>query len=210
MSFRNTIALIIVLLIAGGGYYLYDFYKPVPTTTTPPWFYLVDFDKIREIQINTNGRVTDIVYKDDGQGNYGWEWRDARPDEIDQGRVNGIRVLLSGPKSHRLVTEQAEDLKEYGLDKPQVQARVGLEDGMQVEIEIGDRSPDGQNYYVKGKDSDAVFMVDFTWGDELARFVAQPPTPSTPTPTITPVPTETSTPTPRPTRTPLATPTPGN
>ena len=93
----------------------------------------------------------------------------------------GIPLLLSGPGAQRLVTNSATDqqLEIYGFKKPKMKLDLFLQDGGTVNIEVGDKTLNGQAYYIRKLGSDTVYTVDYTWHDVLERLVLDPPYPST-------------------------------
>lgn len=93
----------------------------------------------------------------------------------------GIPVLLSGPASNRLLTENAsaEQLEMYGLANPLMRIELILENKETFNIEVGDSTPDLKAYYVKIAESRKVYTVDFTWFNVLQGLVLNPPYPPT-------------------------------
>lgn len=109
-------------------------------------------------------------------------WYFDKPDgpKVDMKRWGGgIPLLLSGPGAERVIVEEAtgEQLQVFGLSEPHMIIGLSLVDGSRIDIEIGDTTPDRQSYYVKLKDSNRVYTVDYTWHDVLARLVLEPPYP---------------------------------
>ncbi len=106
-------------------------------------------------------------------------------DQPDGPKVNmkrwggGIPLLLSGPGANRSIAENATDeqLEIYGLKNPKMKMNLVLENEDSIGVEVGDRTLDGQAYYIKLIDSRAVYTVDFTWYDVLERLVLDPPYP---------------------------------
>lgn len=69
----------------------------------------------------------------------------------------------------RLIEEGAEDLSQYGLDKPHIQVRYVYHDGTEMTLNIGDAVPVGNYYYMNLDDSADVYMVYYTVYENLAR-----------------------------------------
>lgn len=93
----------------------------------------------------------------------------------------GIPLLLSGPGAERLIAAAATDkqLESYGLKAPRMKIELTLKNEDTILVDIGDRTPDGQTYYIKKRDSQAVYTVDHTWYEVLERLVREPPYPAT-------------------------------
>jgi len=106
-------------------------------------------------------------------------------DQPDGPKVNmkrwggGIPLLLSGPGAERLIAAESTDeqLEIYGLKDPRMKISLVLENEDAINIEVGDRTLDGQAYYIKQIDSRVVYTVDYTWYEVLARLVLDPPYP---------------------------------
>ena len=93
------------------------------------------------------------------------------------GSPTSIPLLLSGPGVDRVIARQAteEKLTEFGLTQPQMEITLTLEDGNIMNIKVGDRTPDGNNFYVQAPDSNDVATVDITWYNVMERLVKEPP-----------------------------------
>jgi hypothetical protein len=52
-----------------------------------------------------------------------------------------------------------------------------LNDGFELEILIGDATPDQVSYYIKRADRPEVLTVDHTWFEVVERLVTEPPYP---------------------------------
>ena len=67
----------------------------------------------------------------------------------------GVQLLLSGPLAKREVveTDDPEILAVYGLAEPAMRITVKTGSGEAVNIEVGDRTPDGTGNYIKLKES---------------------------------------------------------
>ena len=181
MNFKTTGILILVLAILS-GYIYYDRMNRVPPPRRETTFvYQLDISDIARMDVQYRGQTVSVKWD---ETNSEWYFTDQSDKKVHPDRANGLRVLLSGPGANRvLLTETAtpEQLKEYGLVEPQVVATIALKTGRVHRVLLGDRTPDGNNYYIKNGDRDGVYLVDFTWGNEILRFVAEPPI-VTPTP----------------------------
>ena len=71
-------------------------------------------------------------------------------------------MLLSGPGADRVINNDTtpEKLTEYGITNPKMLITLELADGKIMKISVGDQTPDGNNYYVKAPDFNAVATVD--------------------------------------------------
>lgn len=175
MSLRLTLALLAFLSLLGAYLYFHELRKePEPEEPPPPQFYEIEEEDIESIRLASQGKEVSFV-----KGSEGYFHFDAVDGpQVDMQRWGGIPLLLSGPRSQRLLTEKAESLAPYGLDRPSLVITVGLTGGADFGILVGDKTPDGQKHYVMMRGFDSVFLIDASWGDVLARLVAEPPFPS--------------------------------
>ncbi len=107
-----------------------------------------------------------------------WHFDDAEKTKIDVERWGGgIPLLLSGPGAERVIAKNAaeEKLAEFGLAQPQMEITLTLEDGDIINITVGNRTPDGNTFYVQVLGSNDVALVDYTWYEVLERLVKVPP-----------------------------------
>ncbi len=137
-------------------------------------------------------------------------WVLSKPEkaEADPGTAEAAATQLG---TLRIITpiENADDLSIFGLDEPAYTIAVEFEDGGKSILEVGDKTPTENGFYVN-VDGKKVLVVAVSGIDTLENLLASPPylnTP-TPTPTSTPLPTGTPVPTTETITTPEATPTP--
>jgi hypothetical protein len=175
VSFRLTAVLVVIFAALGGYVYFYGPKQQVKASERPPYLYEIDLSDIVHLDVTHQGKRISMDWDDDKD-----EWR-FLPDssvqgKVDQLRVNGLRLLLSGPGSKRvLFADKVADIAEFGLTRPFVVANVTTKEGYKFRVLVGDQTPNGQSHYVKLEDYDPVYLVDYTWGNELARFVNEPP-----------------------------------
>ena len=174
----RTILIMVVVLVALGGLYISSRPKPAPPKEPRPFVWKVEMDKLKTIAISLPhaGKSEAWVKHEDRY----WYF-----DEPDGPKVNmkrwggGIPLLLSGPAANRHITENATDeqLSIYGLDDPQMRIQLTLENEDSINIEVGERTPDHQAYYIKLRNSRDLYTVDYTWYNVLERLVLAPPIP---------------------------------
>ncbi len=209
MSYRATAALLAVLLILGGVVYFTSQSpapsaagaadKPVPILALTP-------TSVTKIVIVGTDKTTEVSKKGDA-----WEIVQPTAGPADSARIGGWVDQLATLSAQRTI-DDAGDLSTYGLATPRIKLEVGLSDGKSVNLQFGDKTPDGGAFYVRLPDdaakAKAVYLIGSSLGDDLTSALAKPPvaipTP-TPLPTLVPA---TITP-PGAAGTPTATPTPG-
>ncbi len=99
----------------------------------------------------------------------GEEWSIKKPIEAraDYGTVEGLIGRLQTAQMKSLVTSEPKDLKEYGLDKPEVSATLGS-GSTRATLEIGKKSPDG-SLYARDASRPMVFTVEAGLLEELKK-----------------------------------------
>ena len=181
MSFRTTFILLAALLLLGGYVYFIELGKRPALAPLPPEVWSVREDDIVAIEVRHRGEKTAFRKSQDGR----WQFDNTQRTEVNLERWGGIPLLVSGPRSKRLLAQEVDDLGRYGLERSSTEIVVGLNDGQRVDVLLGDKTPDELNYYVNQIGYDSVYLVDATWGDVLIRLVTEPPYP-VPTPTSSP------------------------
>jgi hypothetical protein len=109
-----------------------------------------------------------------------WYFDEPEGPRVRQDRWGGgIPLILSGPNANRIITTEAthDQLEAYGLVDPRMKIDLLTEKGEHIEIEVGDTTPNGQNYYVRLAQSAEVYGVDFSWHNVLEQLVTDPPYP---------------------------------
>ena len=179
MRVRNIVVLVVILAVLGGVYYIVS--RPEPEEPPEPTVYIwdVDMDEIEHIVISLPREdMSQAFIKISEGGQFPWFFDDEQNSPVDQERWGGgITLLLSGPAADRVINEDAtaEELARYGLDEPSMIITLTLADESTMIINVGDRTLNGINNYVRVPNSNAVATVDYTWYDVLAGLVTNPP-----------------------------------
>lgn len=117
----------------------------------------VDRTKVKEISLRqANGDL--VVLTATGAN----EWQVTKPEEqeADSGRVGAVLTSLEAVRGNEYVTDKADDLKPYGLDKPAVTATITLDDGSKQTLYLGEDPKGGLGVYLKAQGKDAIFRSD--------------------------------------------------
>ena len=191
MRARNIVILLVVLAVLVGVFYVYGRAKPGPGPTPTDYVWLFDMEEIEHITIEMP-RQTEIKPQSwikISQGDqFPWFFDDAQHSPVDTNRWGGgIPLLLSGPAANRVIDTGAtvEKLTEYGiLPTPQILITMLLTDNRTMIIEVGDKTPNTANFYVRAPSTNQVATVDSSWYDVISRLLTEPPyAKATPTPT---------------------------
>jgi len=176
----RSILILLVILLALGGYFYFSKTPELPPKVEPRVFLwnieMVDLQHI-EIRLPREDRSEAFIKISQGD-KFPWYFDDPQRSEVDVTRWGGgIPLLLSGPGAERVIARNAteEKLAEFGLTQPQMEITLTLEDGDILNITVGDRTPDGNTFYVRVPNSNDVCLVDYTWYEVLERLVKEPP-----------------------------------
>jgi hypothetical protein len=179
VSLRNILILLAVVVVLGGVYYAVGRPKPEEPAQARVYIWNVDMDEIEHVVISLPRQNLSQAFIKIPQGDqFPWFFDDEQRSPVDQRRWGGgITLLLSGPGADRVITNFATDeqLAEYGLAQPSMDIALTLSDGRTVRIDVGDSTPNGNNYYVRAPETNAVATVDHTWYEVLANLVLDPP-----------------------------------
>jgi hypothetical protein len=102
------------------------------------------------------------------------EWSFVSPLKTAAGRwsVDGLVGSLESLRMDSIAAEPANDLKPFGLDKPQRVVRLGLADGRERVLEIGSAAPDDK-LYAREASGDLVAVVSKTIGEDLKKGMGE-------------------------------------
>lgn len=175
MSFRLTGILILLLALVAGLVAYARFNQPEKAEDKRPQLWDIDQKKINRIEIRLPQEKKQIAFLLDKEADT-WFFDDARKTPLDKKRWGGIVLLLSNPQGKRKIMDKADNLDNFGLQKPGTVINLGLEEINQpFEILIGDQTPQKDQYYVKLGHSDPVYLVNSTFVGVLNRLVKEPP-----------------------------------
>jgi cyclophilin family peptidyl-prolyl cis-trans isomerase len=185
MNYKITLVLIVMLAVVSliGVIITTSGGRSTPERTGAPriFAFQAEEDDIISVSITHEGKTQTFVESADGRT---WYFDELDGEEVFRDRWGGIPLLLSGPLYQRVIAEQSTDLGPYGLDEPSLIVSLGLQGvEKEVEIRIGDKTPQAGAHYVQFINDPRVYLVDATWGDVLTRLAVEPPRlPPTPEP----------------------------
>ncbi|MDA0987710.1 MAG: DUF4340 domain-containing protein [Chloroflexi bacterium] len=173
MSIRTSIILVVSLAMVAGYVFFVQLKQVEDVPDEPPWFYSVDLSDLTRIAITDRGEETVFFLGADEN------WHIDEPDglPVSQDRWGGIVLLLTGPKSRRLLDEQPTDLEPYGLVVPQTRVEVDLRDGRSIKVLLGLATPDGESTYGQVEGFPQVFTIFDGWKQSMTRLISEPPYP---------------------------------
>ena len=175
MSIRTTFVLLMFLSVVAGYFMLANFRSSASTEPTTPWFYTTNMDDIRSIRFTTSDNKAIGFLQDQDKA---WRFDDQFSMQVDYARWGGVTLLLSGPRSRRALFPKVEDPEQFGLNQLFLKIDVPLTGNRNVTVGLGDKTPDQLNYYIVQEGNPALYLIDGTWGDVLARLTSEPPFPA--------------------------------
>lgn len=93
-----------------------------------------------------------------------WMLKSPVAEPADESAVSTLLGDVTGAKSEEIVSETADDLAKYGLDKPTVTLTTQLNTGGERVISAAKQ---GDNYYAKTSDRPQIFKIDAALYDKL-------------------------------------------
>jgi hypothetical protein len=116
---------------------------------------------VAEFEVNEINKLelirsdTTIVCVQDTSGS----WQLTQPVELKakDSKVSGILWDIKGLKAQQILTEKPRGFSKYGLDKPQIMARLWKDETVVGELLVG-KEKDG-SVYVKTKQTPTIFIV---------------------------------------------------
>jgi len=185
LRLRNILILLVILLALGGYFYFSNIPQPAPRPPPQLLVWSIEMGEIQHIEIRLlhEGKSQAFI-KVEEEDKFPWYFDDPEQSNVDVARWGGgIPLLLSGPGADRVIAENAtqEKLTEFGLTQPQMEITLTLEDRDTLNISVGDRTPNGNAFYVQVPGSNDVCLVDYTWYQVIERLVKEPPYAPSPT-----------------------------
>ena len=173
MSVRTSIVLVIALIMVAGYVLFVQVGRQPEADEEPPWFYNVDINDMTRIHIQDRGEEA-VFFLDHGD-----RWRMDSPDGLPVGldRWGGVTLLLSGPKTRRLLDEAPGDLAPYGLASPETTIAIDLKDGRTITVLLGLPTPDEVGFYGQIDGFPQLYTIVNSWKDVHTRLIHEPPFP---------------------------------
>ena len=118
-------------------------------------------DEVRSVEVSSPGESYALTRGEGG------EWAFSRPVVTRAGRwsVDGLLGALEGLRMDAVASEDARDLRPYGLDKPAWRVTLGLQDGTSRTLEIGSAVPDKKHHAREASSRMVAVVPDAVVGD---------------------------------------------
>ncbi len=159
MRFRSTL-IYLLAAIALVAFYLYETRKETKEKSAKEEAkLLVPFkpDQLERIILKRDKESIELEKRKDA-GSRAWEIVSPLHASTDAFALSGLTRKLSELKFERLITENAKDLAEFGLDKPSltITYKAGKHEGM---ISFGSKSPIGYGIYATTGEGKKVYLI---------------------------------------------------
>ncbi|MFC1873714.1 DUF4340 domain-containing protein [Chloroflexota bacterium] len=179
MKSRSILILATILAVLAISFFYFNRPEPPPPTKPQLYVWLIEMDDIKHIEIHLpKDGLSQSFIKISEEDKFPWYFDDPQRTPIDQVRWGGgIPLLLSGPGLDRVIIENtsAEQLAKFGLTQPRMKVVLTMENGQILNINVGDSTPDNNNFYVQVPDTNSVATVDISWHRVIERLAKEPP-----------------------------------
>jgi hypothetical protein len=155
----RTLALLVLVLIPVAYFASKEYRNPTPATDEKKLqkVFTVESDKIEEVTIKSESGDRTTLKKS------GTDWQVAAPADggpvaADSAEISGITSNLSTLEEQRVIDENAQDLKEFGLAEPRIEVTFKA-GGEPQTLQIGAKTPTGTDLYAKVGGKSKVFLI---------------------------------------------------
>ncbi len=186
-EYRGTLVLLALLAALGAFVYFYEARGSADAEgkdKEAQIFTLKEAD-IKTIYLRDGAKTATLTLDEAGT------WQVAGPPRqpADEWAVTTLLWRLANLSADRIVADTVEDPASFGLDKPQLELRLGLADGGEETLYIGNENPRGTGSYARKEGAETLYLVNASLVSDLRKLSAQPAqaTPTAgPSPTATP------------------------
>jgi hypothetical protein len=103
----------------------------------------------------------------------GWRYQEDSLFPVNQTFASDMETALASITSEVTVAENADNLKEYGLDNPAIQVVATLKDGTSTSIALGAKAPIADGYYATVDGKNTVYVVSSVFYDSFNKSIKQ-------------------------------------
>lgn len=173
MNIKVTLFLIAAGVAVGIVAWINPFESTPESIPDAPWFYQVSETDIDVIEVRFRNETVKFI-RDEGRT---WQFEGLPGVAPRRERWGGMVLILTGPRSRRLLQEQLDNPAQYGLTNPDTEVKVLLSDGRAIEVKLGDVTTDGKHHYGQVAGFDQLFLITSSWGEVVRKLVIDPPLP---------------------------------
>lgn len=176
----TIISLVVVLALVGTAYFFMPSKEDKDKNSSEDKINLLNIDtnKLSKIQYingeenftlikNKEVKENDEEVKDKSEEAKVLWSAEGSKESVKQEMINERLNIFGTLKAEQKVTENAENLKQYGLDNSSKKIILTLEDNSTKELIVGAKVPTGYDVYCKLGDSNTIYTVNETTIDQL-------------------------------------------
>lgn len=174
INIKNTIILLGILVFLAVSVIFLRLSETEEGIEEPPDIWSLNGESIEYISIVLPKRGKRIAFFMKGKDSWHIDNRERTP--VDPKRWGGIVLLVSGPRSRRVIAEKTDNLAEYGFHDPRMVITLRIRGRRDhLKVLVGDYTPNKKSIYVKLENNRTVYLLDHSWNDTLKRLVMEPP-----------------------------------
>ncbi|SMC23370.1 protein of unknown function [Desulfacinum hydrothermale DSM 13146] len=163
MKWRHTVVYVIVLALVAGYYYYFEVVKrkeAEEAERASKKVFAVSKEAVQELVIGQKGKEPVELVRTDGA----WKIRKPLETEADGAAVESVVSTLVELEKERSVGKVPEDLKPFGLDKPELTLRFRAGEQWH-ELRLGSPNPaQDSRYATRDQGGDLFLVASGTWG----------------------------------------------
>lgn len=122
----------------------------------------IDVDKVNSVHYIAKDADITLILEDDK-----WISENDPLRPINQSYVINMINLVEKVNARRMISENADDLSEYGLDSPSAYLKLTMEDGTSLTLKVGDKSTGVNGNYGMINEDNKVYLLNPTYGAGL-------------------------------------------
>ena len=162
-----AVAAVTVALLGGAAFWL----AQTPTTeeqnASQEEKILLADRTLQEIsQVRMTGSQGEYTLENTGESNFSIEALGEAP--VNETQLDLLLNCVQAPQVSRVVSQQPEDLEQYGLSEPQAQVEIRYTDDSSLTLLLGGEAPQSAGVYLKTGDGDTVYLMDSDWAETLS------------------------------------------
>lgn len=118
------------------------------------------------VLISQDGELALIPIKNN-QNNIEWKIKGYEDVLFNQTNMTSIVSTLTNLTMSDIIAEKADNISDFGLDNPIVEAKAVFDNEEDITLYIGDKTVDGNYYYAKTDKSDRIYILENLYANRL-------------------------------------------
>ncbi len=161
-NWKTILIFILIFALLGSAYFFLEHYTPpqtTPTLTAAPQIPILSLDGNRVCEIQVENATGSFAFL---RSENGWSVKDNPFALLHNDRVETLSFSATTLSAVSQITAEAENLSEFGLEKPQATISLSLADAAPTIFYIGNQTPTGDGYYACLADNRTVYELSST------------------------------------------------